>query len=384
MTYVFVFLGEFGYELFNWQGVIRRFKTMVEPDARIIIGGRAHLQAFYEFADAYIEISSVDIYQQSRAMAYFALPTVASSWDSFTARRFDKTLKAEIKSYLGARLLEIGIDPPACKFVFSSDYTEIGGLKFGRPRRRLPGVLISTLAESIRSLSPGLDGWLEQTKNSVYQNHNELNHNRKSSIYEWLDPDNNLYRQITPDLSVCETVAEKLGWPLSEPFILCQTRHRDESPRSTDLIPTAGLNALLGQISQHFRIVLLSFNTGRAMDSYSMFDHNPNFYTYHCSGFPEQSCLIHHAARCLFFTEGDFGSHIYLPPFMGKEVFAVAPHSVYQLGTTPIDFWNENVFRFGGQIIPLTAEASFSSADAISALAQVVMRKDSRPTIEVS
>ncbi len=31
MTYIFVFLGEFGYEILNWQGVVRRFAQTIEP-----------------------------------------------------------------------------------------------------------------------------------------------------------------------------------------------------------------------------------------------------------------------------------------------------------------------------------------------------------------
>ena len=37
-TYVFIFLGEFGYELFNWQGVVRKFAGQLPASSRIEIG----------------------------------------------------------------------------------------------------------------------------------------------------------------------------------------------------------------------------------------------------------------------------------------------------------------------------------------------------------
>ena len=77
---------------------------------------------------------------------------------------------------------------------------------------------------------------------------------------------------------------------------------------------------------------------------------------YHCHDFSYQSCLIHFSKKCLFFTEGDFRSHNYIPPFFGKDVFSVAPSSVFALGTSPIKLWNDNVFKFGGNIIPITSE----------------------------
>ena len=50
MNYVFVFLGEFGYELFNWQGVIRKFSRLVAPGDKIICCSRAHLHLLYDTA----------------------------------------------------------------------------------------------------------------------------------------------------------------------------------------------------------------------------------------------------------------------------------------------------------------------------------------------
>jgi hypothetical protein len=35
---------------------------------------------------------------------------------------------------------------------------------------------------------------------------------------------------------------------------------------------------------------------------------------------------------------------------------------VYDLGTTPIEFWNKDVFQFGGQISPVVGEDLFGDA----------------------
>ena len=148
-------------------------------------------------------------------------------------------------------------------------------------------------------------------------------------------------------------VERQIGFGLSEPYVLIQTRVRQVVVRSRDVVPK---DELIRALVERVKVVMLSFNTLRRFDSFSQFDPSLKAVHYACRSFVEQACLIHFARRCVFFTEGDFGSHIYVPPFMGKDVVAIAPRSVYGLGTTPIDFWNRNVFRFGGRIIPRVSE----------------------------
>ena len=50
---------------------------------------------------------------------------------------------------------------------------------------------------------------------------------------------------------------------------------------------------------------------------------------------------------------------------MGKDVVAIGPHSLYELGFTPIDFWNRHVFRFGGQIVAKMSEDVFPSRQSV-------------------
>jgi hypothetical protein len=140
---------------------------------------------------------------------------------------------------------------------------------------------------------------------------------------------------------------------LDEPYALVQTRMRNIWRRST---ATIDRNAIVEALGRRFRVVLLEFGEIRRDDSFSAFDDVPGVARVAVQGFPEQSCLVHHARANVFLTEGDFGSHIYVPPFLGRDVVAIAPRDVYELGTTPIEFWNGSVFRFGGGIRPVVAE----------------------------
>ena len=55
--------------------------------------------------------------------------------------------------------------------------------------------------------------------------------------------------------------------------------------------------------------------------------------------------------RCVFFTEGHLRSHTYLPPMFGKDIEVIAAKDIFSFAEAPLEFWNENVFTFGGQMI---------------------------------
>ena len=71
MTYVFIFTGEFGYEILNWNGTVRKWvqDNKKEGDT-IIICSRQGLELMYEMADYYIDISEIDAYANSIADCY--------------------------------------------------------------------------------------------------------------------------------------------------------------------------------------------------------------------------------------------------------------------------------------------------------------------------
>jgi hypothetical protein len=130
-------------------------------------------------------------------------------------------------------------------------------------------------------------------------------------------------------------------------------------------------------LADRIRVVYLAFESGRYLDSGSA--STPEGVTvYRASSFREQGCLIAHARHCVFFTEGDLGSHTYLPPLLGKDVIVVASATVFAQRSAPVDFWNGAVFRFGGQMIPRPAE-TLRSPHERHAFAEEVARIASEP-----
>jgi len=337
MTYIFAFLGEFGYELLNWQGVVRKFSKTLGPADRIVCCSRASLYPFYETALTYIDLSDVELFKNSQASCYSAIIPGSDDPDSPENRAFDRMLRIQLRSFISDHLQmrKRKWIPWAVKgkvvFVFSSSRTVLKGCTFGYDQNLL---------------------WKEE------------------DIYERLDLSNNLYQRIEPDLQFRSEVERQIGFDLSEPYVLIQTRARQAVVRSQDTVPKEDL---IKALAERVKVVLLSFNTGRKFDSFSQFDPSLKCIHYSCRSFVEQACLIHFAKRCVFFTEGDFGSHIYVPPFMGKDVVAIAPRNIYGLGTTPIDFWNRGVFSFGGQIIPKVSEDVFANRENIMEMSNDVL-----------
>src|SRR3972149_8882097 len=72
-TYIFIFLGEFGYEIFNWQGVVRKFAKNLPQSSTIVVAGRKGLEQWYETASQFINLSEFQLYKNSIAAAYFSL-----------------------------------------------------------------------------------------------------------------------------------------------------------------------------------------------------------------------------------------------------------------------------------------------------------------------
>ena len=319
-TYVFVFLGEFGYEVLNWQGVVRKLRRL-DPDAIVVCASRGSVHPLYEPAE-YVEIGDVPEFRESMAIGYYAVQPGDEHIDSDANVALDAELRRVLRRAITDRLRErwgwrlAARRLRGMRIVFSSDRTAIGECIFGADRRLFGAI-------------PA-----------------------EGSIYDQMDHRNNLYAPIAPDLSQRAGLEERLGFSLDEPYVLIQGRRRDTAQRSSGEIDQ---DRLIGALAERGRVVLADFSTGRAHDSYSRFD-LPDVHRVELSAFPEQSCLIHSAAACVFLTEGDFGSHMYIPPLLGRDVWSVAPGDVYELGTTPIDIWNHHVFRWGGGIRPVRAE----------------------------
>lgn len=282
---IFVFLGEFGYELLNWQGTIRKLKSGLDSDSRVIICSRKGMRSFYEYCDDYIDISDIKTYKDSIANGYSG----------------EGLNESEFKEQLFEMLPQNGNER---ELFLSNQRTKFRGLTFGY-----------------------------------------------GGLYLNLDLDNNLFARINPDLSQKDTIKEDVGFNIEkEPYVLIQTATRKRG-KTDEKLP---VETMLANINTKYKVVLLGFDTMRNLDSYSEIATTRDFVTYKATNFVQQGCLIHFARKCVFFTEGDFRSHIYVPPFMGRDVYAVAHEMVYNLPTAPIDHWNKNVFKFGGHIKPVS------------------------------
>ena len=324
VIYCFVFLGEFGYELLNWQGAIRKFCEK-ERNNTVIVATRKGMDLFYEKANLVIDISEYPMFKSSIATGYrFNNPSIRlfTNYDKF----YNKKIKSQLYSFKNFKYIHDAkknirnliikelpekYSENKIKFIFSDKYTVINKVRFGRK------------------------------------------HKDKHDIYYNLDIKNNSYKKIVPRNDFFSEVEKKLGFSLSEKYILCQKANRSIVQRSKKAINE---NKLIERLAKYIRVVCLDFDTGRQLDSKSEFSNNTNYVVYSCDNFTEQSALIYNAKSCVFFTEGDFRSHNYLPPLMGKDVFSIADKSVFELPSAPIDYWNKNVFTFGGQIIPCDAE----------------------------
>ncbi len=126
MIYIFTFLGEFGFELFNWQGVIRKFATTISPDDQIICCSRANLYPLYELAE-------VELFQQNRACEYWCFPTQNDIPNPIKLWTFERRLKPQIKSFVLNRLRAMNqIEAnDSLHFIFSSDKLKLNGCSFG-------------------------------------------------------------------------------------------------------------------------------------------------------------------------------------------------------------------------------------------------------------
>ncbi len=325
-TYVFVFLGEFGYELFNWQGVIRKFAVQLPASSRIVVAGKRGLEAFYETASQYLDISDFPPYRESVAAAYWAIPPGHTGRDqSPTQLAFDRRLREEFREHITKKLGLRG----RIEFVFSSSLTAFPGCIFGGDHRHYG-----------RPEHPG----------RIYA---------ASGMLE-----NNLYARILPDPGVQRAIEEELGFDLSRPYVLVQTRRRAIGPQCGMSVEEAPIVAAL---ARRLPVIVLTFDSGRALDSVSALAAETGTMVFAARSFREQGCLIAHAARCIFVTNGDLGSHTYLPPLMGRDVDIVASADVLARPSAPRDFWNRHVFRFGGQMNPIPAEPIFASDTAFQA-----------------
>lgn len=333
MIYVFTFLGEFGYELFNWQGLVRRFKSTCSVSDKIVVAGRTGMDIWYPYADAFIDISQNNFFKSSRADCYFAYDL-----NSPYVNEYLDELKASLREGIDALLPNLnfyGNNNSRVEYIFSSDKNKLNGIYFGN----WPNFF------------------------SIYGGEGH-----KQNLYAKIDYDSEELRK---------KIEDDLNMKLTEPYVLFQSRKREIVIRSVYKVP---IETLIKKVAEKTNVVILNFDTGRAWDSKSEFSEMSGCKIFTVSSAHEQAILIRYAAACVFSTENDFGSHIYVPPFMGKDVLAIAGADVYKIGTTPIKFWNDNIFKFGGKIIPFVSEEIFESEKNLEEFCRILLSRISLKT----
>ena len=336
-TYVFVFLGEFGYELLNWQGIVRRFAERLPAGSRIVVAGRRGLASWYESASAYVDLSDFAPFQDSVAAGYFAVPADQPGRRLPPSARelaFDAALRRAIRAEV-LRRLELH-DGSNVRCIFSSELTAFPDCAFGVDRH-----------------------WYGRrgSRGNIYGASDLLR--------------DNTYRRLEP---VCEDHAgleRQLGQGLEEPYALVQLRRREVGPQAGGVLDE---RRVINALARRMPVAVLSFDTGRLRDSGSWARVPHLGREVRVADFTQQSCLISHARRCVFLTEGDFGSHLYVPPMLGHDVIAVASRQVLAQPSAAAAFWNARVFQFGGQLRPQAAEEALRSEEALAHAAGTWLR----------
>jgi hypothetical protein len=319
-TFVFIFTGEFGYELLNWNGVVRKWvQENKQEDDTVVVCSRKGLELIYEMADYYIDISDIDSYKNSIADCYCSFVRdesnniVRNGWHQ---QDIFNTIKQVVDNS----------DFKNVTYIYSPVKTSMNGCLFGTggiygPEREPAGRL---------------------------------------NLF------NNKYIKFEADLKVQSDIENHLNINLDEPYILCQTAARDIVKRDkTEL----HIDEFIISLSQHMPVICLGFDVSKKLNSKSAFDiESENVVLYNANTLNEQSCLIEKSKHCVFFSEGDFRSHMYVPPLFGKSVTAIATEAVFNsvsafpgMTNAPINFWNEHVWNFGGKIEPLYYEEIASS-----------------------
>ena len=315
MNYIFTFIGEFGYELFNWQGVIRKWaQENKKPEDKIIICSRQGLKNIYDFADQYINISQLDSYNNTVADCYRAYvwkklkDKPFKDWPIIgSGPLYDKlinNIKDDVK-----QLVTPSLNNNSIKWVWSCDYTQLDNFHFGHG-------------------GPG--------GGSIYSNGKFLDNNKFTKIN---------IGTISNFSNIKEKIQNKINLDLNKPFILCQTGYRGGHYTEKSNVKIDH-NKVFNNLQSDIPILYLNFNSGRYFDSTSNFEVE----SYSCNNFNEQACLVLLSAYCIFTTEGDFRSHTYIPPMLGKDVHVVTSNEVLKLPSSSSDFWNDNIFNFGGKM----------------------------------
>ena len=304
----FVFLGEFGYELLNWQGLVRRYSHN-NPDKTIVALSRTSCEMLYTDHSKFIALDSNDRYLKSVASGYFA--------------RHPKGRANGVRDCLGTIALRRSIvihikqeiKTNNVKVVFSDRCRQVDGIQFGASRFRF-------------GLEP-----------------------EHASIYDGKELGQNKYIKLKTE--------HKLTIEIENDYIFVMTARRSRIVRDGK---TLDIESILNALSSIGTVVVGEFKTVRTDETEPIFNSNPQIRRHSISNMDEQINLINSSKVCVFISEGDFRSHTYVPPMAGRDVFVIGSSGIFKNGD--IEGWNRHVFEFGGQIIPLPVELIDSNSQS--------------------
>ena len=299
-TVVFAFLGEFGYELLNWQGLVRQYSHK-NPGKTIVCLSRSSCELLYTDHSMFIALDANDRYMKSVASGYFARIAegrVNGFRDCLGARALRRSIMIQIRQELKTRKI---------KFIFSDKYRQVDGIKFGANR-----------------FCFGLD-------------------TEHATIYDGSNLKQNKYTQLrTKNKSTAGVEGD---------YIFVMTASRSQIVRDNK---TLDIESILNALSSLGEVIVGEFKTVRTNETEPISHSNQQVRRHSISNLEEQVNLINFAKVCVFISEGDFRSHTYVPPMAGRDVFVIGSSGIYKNGD--IEGWNRHVFNFGGQIIPLPVE----------------------------
>jgi len=301
-TYVFIFLGEFGYELLDWQGKIRYLKNS-NPTNRLAFVSRNSCEFLYKDMGTFIAIENSNFYINSKADSYFARPPQQKS-SRINEMLFSIRLHRSIRKLMRSEFPGLKL-----QLVFSDRVTFLDHIQFGA--------------------------------NIVLHGHNIETACYQTGIYETVTLNGNDFR--------IPTFQSHLTKKNSDSYVLFMKAERGSHNKDFQKIDVEDYLQAIDPSA--LKKILMEFRSTRVLDSHGSIDIDrlPSSITHVLVETLEQQLeLIGNAAFCIFFSQGDLRSHVYLPPLIGKDVYVICSNVIADFPY--IDHWNTNVFKFGGKI----------------------------------
>jgi len=325
-TVVFVFLGEFGYELLNWQGRIRKFSENF-PELILVAASREQCEILYRDSSKYfVSLSSMHAYNNSIADRYFCHSKdykfknfISEIIDAFHGLSVRKKIRREIVVELSKK----GIQKRNTRFIFSDKVSVFRKYKFGAPRTRFTRLRWGNPDEIYVNLPTIENRYIDLRKNLIQKDFNKVALIPKSE---------------------------------SEIALI----QRAERSRVIRLDNSINEDDYLHQISKLYSVYLLDYTSNRFADTQGKFL-STAYPHIEIESLGEQVALLSISDLNLNFIHGDFRSNTYVAAFSGKQSFVITPPELYN--GAYIEKWNSEVFS--GEIVPFVYTANTHPSDLL-------------------